>query len=44
MVKSIVAILVVGFLASSCTSYSCPTYAKKAKKVEKNIILIKENI
>jgi hypothetical protein len=44
MRKSIVVILVFGFMAASCATYTCPTYAKNPNKVEKKEIVKNENI
>lgn len=37
MKKSIVALLLIAFLSSSCSSYYCPTYSKAPVKEKKEI-------
>ncbi|WP_281169027.1 hypothetical protein [Fulvivirga imtechensis] len=37
MKKSIVVILAVGLLASACSTYTCPTYAKEPVKEKKDV-------
>lgn len=37
MKRSVVALLAVGLLASACSTYTCPTYAKEPAEKKKDV-------